>query len=38
MIYIFTTVTNGFEIWDEEIDIATGYGLDGRGISVRVPV
>jgi hypothetical protein len=24
--------------WDSAVGIATGYGLDGRGIGVRVPV
>jgi hypothetical protein len=24
--------------WDGAVGIATGYGLDGRGVAVRVPV
>jgi hypothetical protein len=24
--------------WDSAVGIATGYGLDGRGVGVRVPV
>jgi hypothetical protein len=36
--YIFTTVTKGSEIQDGAFDIATGYGLDDRGVGVRVPV
>jgi hypothetical protein len=24
--------------WDSVVDIATGYGLDGEGVGVRVPV
>jgi hypothetical protein len=24
--------------WDSSVGIATGYGLDGRGVRVRVPV
>jgi hypothetical protein len=25
-------------LWDSVVDIATGYGLDDRGVGVRVPV
>jgi hypothetical protein len=25
-------------VWDSAVGIVTGYGLDGRGVGVRVPV
>jgi hypothetical protein len=34
--YFFNSVFH--TIWDGSVGIATGYGLDGRGVVVRVPV
>jgi hypothetical protein len=31
-------VWHGREIQDSAVDIATGYGLDDRGVGIRVPV
>jgi hypothetical protein len=33
-----TCVHMGVRSWDSAVSIVTGYGLDGRGVGVRVPV
>jgi hypothetical protein len=37
-LYWFCTVQDRIESRDSAVGIATGYGLDGRGVGVRVPV
>jgi hypothetical protein len=34
----FNRFFNLYRSWDSAVGVATGYGLDGRGVGVRVPV
>jgi hypothetical protein len=36
--YKLLSVPSGFRSLDTEVGIATGYGLDDRGVAIRVPV
>jgi hypothetical protein len=38
VIYIIYSFSQLITSWDSTVDITTGYGLDGRGVGVRVPV